>query len=459
MSDAQIFDPENELLEPHRSPGLQAVKPSFDVVETPPPIATRDSSEEPSEDGEDGGSGGVRDFKDQDTLPQANYVLFRQLGPNFPEVANHALKHSLGPGCRGQEEDRSMTVVETIPNGVDTNGVEAVHDGNQRQANTLVEEDEDFELIDPLDDTDRGTSDESPKVNGVHSPQWESQSKSWAPAAPLPSTTGILNVKPPPRPPPIVTSGSGKMVSDQGQVEHDSLAKSPLARFTIPPEIGDPSNTLPAMQMSPPRSTSNGSPEPKQTIPSINSALSDIGTPFSMPSPNLTRASSSQMSQYGPSPHSSSAMSPPSLPVHPSLWRSNTREGSISTPSDYAIVSAPGSISASTPAPSLIHQSPATSHPTPITTSPDAMHPDGSVEHILSPDSDCYEQNGTEGPFSNNSYKCTIPLCTASSFQTQYLLNSHMNVHSDTRPHFCSVRGCVRGPGGQGFKRKNEMIR
>ncbi|KAF3004234.1 hypothetical protein E8E13_007354 [Curvularia kusanoi] len=57
------------------------------------------------------------------------------------------------------------------------------------------------------------------------------------------------------------------------------------------------------------------------------------------------------------------------------------------------------------------------------------------------------------------SYKCEEPGCTAAPFQTQYLLNSHANVHSQTRPHFCPVKGCPRSEGGKGFKRKNEMIR
>jgi hypothetical protein len=56
-------------------------------------------------------------------------------------------------------------------------------------------------------------------------------------------------------------------------------------------------------------------------------------------------------------------------------------------------------------------------------------------------------------------YPCTHEGCTAIPFQTQYLLNSHMNVHSDTRTHFCPVEECPRGPRGLGFKRKNEMIR
>jgi hypothetical protein len=60
---------------------------------------------------------------------------------------------------------------------------------------------------------------------------------------------------------------------------------------------------------------------------------------------------------------------------------------------------------------------------------------------------------------SGGNYPCTHEGCTAIPFQTQYLLNSHMNVHSDTRTHFCPVEECPRGPGGLGFKRKNEMIR
>lgn len=56
-------------------------------------------------------------------------------------------------------------------------------------------------------------------------------------------------------------------------------------------------------------------------------------------------------------------------------------------------------------------------------------------------------------------FQCTYPGCTAQPFQTQYLLNSHANVHSSNRPHYCPIKGCPRSEGGKGFKRKNEMIR
>lgn len=56
-------------------------------------------------------------------------------------------------------------------------------------------------------------------------------------------------------------------------------------------------------------------------------------------------------------------------------------------------------------------------------------------------------------------YRCEHPGCNASPFQTQYLLSSHRNVHSQTRNHFCPIAGCPRAEGGRGFKRKNEMKR
>ncbi|KAK3366344.1 hypothetical protein B0H63DRAFT_399935 [Podospora didyma] len=56
-------------------------------------------------------------------------------------------------------------------------------------------------------------------------------------------------------------------------------------------------------------------------------------------------------------------------------------------------------------------------------------------------------------------YVCKFDGCGAPPFQTQYLLNSHANVHSSARPHYCPMPGCPRSEGGRGFKRKNEMIR
>ncbi|KAJ5156972.1 uncharacterized protein N7482_008072 [Penicillium canariense] len=96
-------------------------------------------------------------------------------------------------------------------------------------------------------------------------------------------------------------------------------------------------------------------------------------------------------------------------------------------------------------------KSPATSYPTP--TEQLAPTPGSSERASFS------SAVPVNGAGATGSYKCTHPGCTAAPFQTQYLLNSHANVHSQDRPHFCPVEGCPRALGGKGFKRKNEMMR
>ncbi|KAG9230362.1 C2H2 type zinc finger domain-containing protein, partial [Amylocarpus encephaloides] len=53
----------------------------------------------------------------------------------------------------------------------------------------------------------------------------------------------------------------------------------------------------------------------------------------------------------------------------------------------------------------------------------------------------------------------TSPAYTIQPFRTEYLLNTHANVHSSNHPHYCPVKGCPRSEGGKGFKRKNKMFR
>ena len=377
MSDVQFFDPDNCLLGLH-SPGLQAVKPSFEVVEAPLPVASRDSSLGPSEDEEEWwASRGDERPRDQEKPPQreSDYVLVRQRVLAPLDVEKH---DSSGPASRDKEENNNYYTNQTPNNVMDNCGSKM-------------------------------------------------ESKSLGPTPDL-APTKMLDVKPPPRPP-----------SKTGPTEGESIAKSPtLARFTINQASGDPSDTLPAIQISIPGSSIAGSSEPRQTIPSLTTALSDAGTPFAAPSPH-------------------SGMSPPSLSSDPSFWRTGTREGSTFTPSNSVNVSAVGCIS--TPASSVIHQSPAAVYSNPGATSPEQKAIDGSAKQVLSTESDLYEMKEIGGPFPNSIHKCSHPDCTAAPFQTRYLLNSHMNVHSDRRPYYCPIEGCDRGLEGRGFKRKNEMIR
>jgi hypothetical protein len=434
MTEAQIYDPSDYLLEGQRSPGLAAIKPSLESTETPPPLATRDSSSDPDEEEE----------TEKGPHREADYVLFSTFGPNYPETANFALKRLDSPP-RPQPGDDVMSV-DTDPHesvGPSPAAVSGVRSPGELGAKPR-EEDNGFEDI--HEDEIEESRDSPPKINGAHIEDSKSSTKKLIPAPKL--SPNKLDLKPPPlRPPPInIPTPPNQYQPDPDQLE-DSLAKSPaLARFTIPRLHGDPLNTLPAMQMSPPRSSTTSSPELKQTLPSLEAALSEAGTPYSASSPPFNRPSPGQTTSYTPN----SAMSPPPLP----LWRTHT---SGSTPSDY-VVSASGSTS--TPNSSLIHQSPAASHPTPTSvTSDQAPRMEISAEYVTSPEGEAQDINGLAGNPNGTVYKCDIPDCTAAPFQTQYLLNSHMNVHSDTRPHFCQVPGCARGPGGQGFKRKNEMIR
>ena len=212
------------------------------------------------------------------------------------------------------------------------------------------------------------------------------------------------------------------------------------------------------MQKSPPRATSTYSPNGTQSLPSLQTTLSQIIetrivetpsglSPFpqnSGQSPTMTRSQHmagnvgrSPSAYSNPSPASSkdvTSMSPRGYPSHPSYWRTTSKEGSLSTTSPASV---PG-------------LTPVTTYATPKEVpSPGTSSTPQTVNGPLS----------TDGPITSTAFKCTYADCTAPPFQTQYLLNSHANVHSSSRPHYCPVKTCPRSISGKGFKRKNEMIR
>jgi hypothetical protein len=117
---------------------------------------------------------------------------------------------------------------------------------------------------------------------------------------------------------------------------------------------------------------------------------------------------------------------------HPYGYYQNSNNGAPRTSQEY---SSAASNHTETPGTDIMSAS------TPATSIADRM----SIDNVTNP------QQGT--------FVCKVPGCSAPAFQTQYLLNSHANVHSSARPHYCPVKGCPRAEGGKGFKRKNEMIR
>lgn len=148
------------------------------------------------------------------------------------------------------------------------------------------------------------------------------------------------------------------------------------------------------------------------------------GIPHGMRLPSMSHASPpiSPNEMFPRSPHQPIMPPSPFYPFAPNgLHRPSIDYNSGSTPSDHSV---------STPATS--------------TSVADRM----SIEGLA-----------FSNPADHGQYTCTFEGCKALPFQTQYLLNSHANVHSQARPHYCPVQGCPRAEGGKGFKRKNEMIR
>jgi hypothetical protein len=256
---------------------------------------------------------------------------------------------------------------------------------------------------------------DAPTTNGViHHDQEPEPSQAFTKPGP-PAARSVLNVLPPPwQPqPPQVISNQRPQSAEERNREEDSTSISPtLAKYAMSPSDAGPESILRVMQKPLPQYASAQSPQGTQSLPSLHTTLSGLSDP------GINRINA---------PSSAGQPSP--------------TEGSIGMPSTDE-VSTPTSNSSS-----------AQSYPT-----PNGQNHRGSVEGSSTPQL----LNGplqANGPLTSRTFKCTFEGCTVAPFQTEYLRNSHAHVHSSNRPHFCTVADCPRGPGGTGFKRKNEMIR
>lgn len=230
-----------------------------------------------------------------------------------------------------------------------------------------------------------------------------------------------------------------------------SIAQSSVELAIKPELMASPTEELPPiLSQSPKSGLPNGNNSNQITLPSISESIGDINH---LPEPPPAADSPYAQSPPGRPPPRFSVVpghahgSPPKSPNDafrrelPSPGRSSfyynahRRTSQTDGPPQYTSAAADYS-SSNTETPSTDQ-----SGSTPATIGIDRM----SIDGITNP------QIG--------GFQCTYPGCTAQPFQTQYLLNSHANVHSSIRPHYCSVKGCPRSEGGKGFKRKNEMIR
>ena len=220
-------------------------------------------------------------------------------------------------------------------------------------------------------------------------------------------------------------------------------------------DLGSPSNNglaptrhgegLPPIQMHSPRSESNG----QTPLPSIRSQLGDINQLAHNHAAAEKERQRLAQSNYPHSPPSNLRMpsmhhgSPPISPAE------TFRARAPQSPNDLYAVASPGY---------YYHSN--GPHRSPHDYASSATVTPGSEQSASTPATSIAEKMSIDGlTIQSAVYVCKYKGCTAAPFQTQYLLNSHANVHSSNRPHFCPVKGCPRSEGGKGFKRKNEMIR
>ncbi|KAI9817991.1 MAG: hypothetical protein M1832_004512 [Thelocarpon impressellum] len=301
-----------------------------------------------------------------------------------------------------------------------------------------------------------------------------------------------------------------------GGVTEDLLATSPTLReHTIPLSHGAPRQTLPAIHppSSPARPTSATSPGDKPNLPPLHSHLTQLAEAASKESTQSFDGRSNGTRSHRPSISSmggGSAQSPPTpsaghanqdrtrvqymprQPYTPSQHSNGQHAPSQTSPAssyndssahepfrphrELPTLSPPPGPSGAGQAPYFINRRPSQApeqrptypggHPPPPTSGEGYAHgsnvassdgQDAEMDMDGSPARPPQRQQTATSPTAV--FKCDYPGCPASPFPTQYLLNSHANVHSQDRPHYCPMPGCPHAEGGKGFKRKNEMIR
>ncbi|KAA6416168.1 MAG: hypothetical protein FRX48_00888 [Lasallia pustulata] len=269
----------------------------------------------------------------------------------------------------------------------------------------------------------------------------------------------------------------------KGRRNSDSLASSPVFIHAISVSQGSPmdSETLPAMKTSPQQNAVK-SPNGQQSLPSLYDQLGPLPEFNPVKGEVANGTSTNGRGTFV----SINGHSPPKTAQYPNLQTRNyhhpypptapqpsssTTSYSSNSPRDYRSGHDPmGSSHPGKPGPAYYsngttpqsdEQGPFSAESNPTTGSysteasanGDRMSVDAPRPITLPP-----LPAGPPLPLAHG-FKCEYSGCTAAPFHTQYLLNSHANVHSQNRPHYCPEPDCSRSEGGKGFKRKNEMIR
>jgi hypothetical protein len=234
------------------------------------------------------------------------------------------------------------------------------------------------------------------------------------------------------------------------------------------PNVFNPQSSdelAPIQQPSPKSEKTNGF-----TLPSISAQLgnltqlADVATATADKDPNSVHRPSISQSPPGPPLFQVGSTVHPGAQTSPPISPNDNFRRELPSPGRASVNAASPYYYNSNPRrPSLASEGPPYPAATPhdyssSTTETPSTDQSGSTPAGLPSTIDRMSIDGITNP-QIGGFQCTYPGCSAQPFQTQYLLNSHANVHSSNRPHYCPVKGCPRGEGGKGFKRKNEMIR
>ncbi|KAF4512706.1 hypothetical protein G6O67_000054 [Ophiocordyceps sinensis] len=217
---------------------------------------------------------------------------------------------------------------------------------------------------------------------------------------------------------------SASMQPSGPSIQPKASAKPPASTLNLA------GGELPPLQMDSPQSELNG-----HSLPSIRSTLGDIKH---MPAEKEVAPIHGNAPTFSRSPPLGRPRLPPISASHVSPPISPNEAYQRSLPS-------PHSLPASSPY--SYYQTNGLGHRPSVELSTSAAGETPSTDHSAS------------SPATSASVADRMTIDGITNPQTQYLLNSHANVHSSARPHYCPVKGCPRSEGGKGFKRKNEMIR
>ncbi|CAG5179001.1 uncharacterized protein ALTATR162_LOCUS8983 [Alternaria atra] len=473
-----------------KSPLLEARIVKATPSPTPPPLVTTVVRHLPSR----------QSIRTRPT--QGDWVLIREMDPNQPDIAQKASEQALNSDSDSDPEHGSED--DEMPDADSLNTATAPSVSNNGQSVPPTQQPTLLEVLGSAPDPkatathrDSVIEDEVTRPFGLAADRRTSQASATriAPNSLRPTTNGInrtpsistalSNVSL--QPPTQLTQGLANGLSQ----EHESATSPGLRQLTIPRPRGLSADTLPALQApSPARDATAGSPS--QQLPSFRhmddiarSATSDheatrsnsISFPHRQSVSSVGQSPTSIARQLSISSHSpatpfpplsaSSPMSAHELPHRGDLFLRTSGGGAFGTdarrPSHAASDNSPYTATLHSASTSDSYQSSEGlspgAQPTPIEPRQRHMSLDGALaSRVLPPPLNSGLQQQTT-PHIVGCFKCDYPGCTAAPFQTQYLLNSHTNVHSSNRPHYCPVKDCPRGEGGKGFKRKNEMIR